>query len=132
MTLDEIICITGRQGLFKIINRKEPKILVESLVDGKKSMVHTTQNGISILSKISIYTTVSQVSLATVFSEIYDKEKGAKTISHKSNQQSLITLFEEVLPEYDRERVYTSNIKKIVQWYNILVDKNFDFKRLNE
>ena len=65
--------------------------------------------------------------LLTVFKTMYEKTEGKETISHKESGKKLTTYFSEILPDYDEERVYTSNIKKVIQWYNLLVTSGLDF-----
>ena len=81
----------------------------------------------SLLENIAIFTYDEEVPLLTVFKSIFEKEAGKETISHKGSGAKLTSFFSEILPEYDQERVYTSNIKKIIQWYNALIAIEFDF-----
>ncbi len=131
MTLEKLIVVTGKPGIFKINSQTKAGLLVESLVDNKKFPIHNIHN-VSSLNDIAIYTDEDEVSLRTIFKTIYDREKGKPTINHKESKQVLTKFFSEVLPNYDVERVYPSNIKKIVQWYNMLVDAKFDFSTLEQ
>lgn len=131
MTIDKIVAISGKPGLFEIISQTKGGIIVRSLVDNKRFPVNAVQN-VSVLNDIAIYTYEKEVSLKEVFSNIANKENGKETISHKESNDKLKSFFGEVLPNYDDERVYTSNIKKVVQWYNILVTAGFDFATLTE
>ncbi len=131
MTLEKLIVVTGKPGIFKINSQTKVGLLVESLTDNKKFPIHNIHN-VSSLNDIAIYTDEDEVPLRTIFKTIYDKEKGKKTISHKESKAVLIDFFTEILPNYDVERVYASNIKKIVQWYNLLVDAKFDFSSLEQ
>ena len=90
---------------------------------------HTKANS---LEEISIYTNNDTISLIKVFEKIYNKEKGKKCISHKSSKSDLEKKFREILKEYDEERVYSSDIKKIFQWYNILISSGFKFENSNK
>lgn len=120
MSLDKILSIAGKPGLFKIVTQTRTGAVVESLVDKKRLTVGAHSN-ISILSEIAIYTLTEEVPLPQVLEKIKLKEKGESTsISHKANKDDLEEFFFEVLPEYDEDRVYPSDIKKIIQWYNIL------------
>ena len=80
-----------------------------------------------MLENISIYTYDEEVPLLTVFKTMYEKTEGKEAISHKESGKKLISFFSEILPDYDEDRVYTSNIKKVIQWYNILVSSGIDF-----
>lgn len=131
MKFSKIIAVSGKSGLFEILSQTKSGVIVKSLVDGKRSPVSATNN-VSLLENIAIYTYETEVPLAKVFKKIADKEDSKETISHKASGKELTDLFSEVLPDYDTERVYTSNIKKIVQWYNILVKSEFDFSTLTE
>lgn len=121
MNLTGIISISGKPGLFKVVAQGKNNIIVESLIDGKKSPAYSTDR-ISALEDISIYTYEEDVPLKDVYSEIYKKENGKKTISHKESLNKLTAYLLEVLPNYDEDRVYPSDIKKLFQWYNLLHD----------
>lgn len=123
MNLTGIISISGKSGLSKILSQSKNGLIVESLVDGKRFPVHGTEK-ISSIEDISIYTTDEDVLLKEVFEKIHQKESGGKAIDHKSSKEDLKKYFEEVLPNYDKERVYESDIKKVFQWYNLLQEKN--------
>ena len=131
MTLEEIISVTGKPGLFKIISQAKSSIIVESLIDQKRFPVNAMHN-VSVLDNIAIYTYEEEVPLKLVFKAIAEKEEGKECISHKESAKKLVAYFQEVLPDYDDERVYTSNIKKVLQWYNLLVTSNFDFTTIKE
>ena len=96
--------------------------LAESLLDGKKISVGMRHN-VSVLSEIAIYTLTEEVPLQEIFQKIKDKENGAPTISHKVSKDELEEYFFNLVPDYDEDRVYASDIKKVVQWYNILQKK---------
>lgn len=131
MSLTKIIAIAGKPGLYEIIAQAKAGFITSSLADGKKTPVKNTQN-VSVLSDIGIYTYEEEIPLGKVFLNIHEKEEGKETISHKSANNELADLMLAVLPEYDQERVYVSNIKKIVQWYNILISNEFDFETIKE
>jgi len=126
MEFNKIIAVTGKPGLFQVVSQTKTGILVESLTDKKRFPIISTQN-VSLLENIAIFTYDEEVPLLTVFKSIFEKEAGKETISHKENGAKLSSFFLEILPEYDQERVYTSNIKKIIQWYNGLIAVGFDF-----
>lgn len=120
MSLEKILSISGKPGLYQLKTQTRTGLLAESLADGKKITVSTRQN-VSLLSEIAIYTLTEEVPLGQVFTKISEKENGGEAISHKSTRDQLEEYFFEVLPDYDEDRVYPSDIKKVVQWYNLLV-----------
>ena len=126
MEFNKIISVAGKPGLFHAISQTKTGFIVESLVDKKRFPIPSTNN-VSLLENIAIYTYEEEVPLLTVFKTIYEKNEGKETISHKDSGQKLTAYFSEILPEYDEERVYTSNIKKVIQWYNLLVKSGLDF-----
>tara|TARA_B100001059_G_scaffold130565_1_gene130561 strand:+ start:419 stop:829 length:411 start_codon:yes stop_codon:yes gene_type:complete len=119
MSLEKILTISGKPGLYQLQNQTRNGFLATSLIDGKKISVSAREN-VSILAEIAIYTLTKELPLSEVFAKIFDKEKGGEAISHKSTEDELEEYFFEILPDYDEDRVYTSNIKKILQWYNLL------------
>ncbi|HEX8517082.1 MAG TPA: DUF5606 domain-containing protein [Bacteroidia bacterium] len=119
MNLSGIISIAGMSGLYKVIAQSKNGLIVESLVDKKRIPAHST-NKVSSLEDVSIYSTGDDVPLKEVFQKIHDKEKGGAAIDHKSADAELRTYFKKAFAEYDEERVYTSDIKKVLMWYNIL------------
>ena len=124
MSLDEILSISGKPGLFKIVTKTRSGFVAESLIDSKKVTVNM-HNNVSVLSEIAIYTLTEEVPLREVLKKIKDKEDGKQTsISHKDPKIKLEEYFFEILPDYDEDRVYASDIKKIVQWYNLLQQKD--------
>jgi len=124
MTLDKVLSISGRPGLFKLLTQTRNGFIAESLLDKKKVSVNI-QHNVSILSEIAIYTLSEELPLKDVLNKIKTKENGKKTsISHKDSKDKLEEYFFEVLPDYDEDRVYASDIKKIIQWYNLLEEHN--------
>ena len=119
MSLEKIIAISGKPGLYELISQTRGGFLVTSLADGKKQSI-SMRNNVSVLSEIAIYTYDEEVPLKDVFKSIFKKENGGEAINHKSSKKELENYFQEVLPSYDEDRVYASDIKKIVQWYNLL------------
>ena len=120
--LKGILAISGQQGLFKMIAESKNNIIVESLETGKRMPVYTSTR-VSSLEDIAIYTDSKEMPLKEVLKKIYDKEEGKATISHKASPDKLKSYFAEILPGYDRDRVYVSDIKKVILWYNILFEK---------
>lgn len=131
MELKDIVAINGKPGLFLIKAHAKGGIIVESMLDGKKFPV-TATHSISSLNEIAIYTYEEDLPLKIILKSIGEKENGKETISHKESGKQLTSYFREILPNYDEERVYTSNIKKVIQWYNILASKGFDFNKIEE
>lgn len=119
MNLSSIISISGQSGLFKIVSQTNNGIIVEPLGGGRRFPVHGAQR-VSSLEDISIYTYEEDILLADVFQKIYDGLGGKEAISHKSSAEDLKGFLSTHLPNYDEQRVYNSDIKKLVQWYNIL------------
>lgn len=122
MDLKEILSISGKPGLYKLVKQTGNGVIVESLEDGKRFPAFTHQR-ISSLEEISIFTDTEDMPLKDVFKKMYEKHEGGPSISPKSSSNELEAYFAEIVPEYDEERVYSSHIKKIIQWYNIL-EKN--------
>ena len=129
MEFSKIISVAGKPGLFHAISQTKSGFIVESLIDKKRFPIPSTNN-VSLLENIAIYTYEEEVPLLTVFKSMYEKTAGKETISHKESSQRLTAYFSEVLPDYDEERVYTSNIKKVIQWYNLLVTSGVDFSTI--
>lgn len=126
MVLDKILSIGGKPGLFKLLTQTRSGFVGESLLDGKRVTVGIRSN-VSVLSEIAIYTLEEEVPLREVFQKIKEKESGKKTsISHKVEKIQLEEYFFEILPNYDEDRVYASDIKKIIQWYNILTENKIN------
>lgn len=121
MNLAGIISISGKPGLYKVLAQGKNNIIVESLKEGKKSPAYSTDK-ISALEDISIYTYEEDVPLKDVYAKIYEKENGGKCPSHKESLNKLEAYLGEILPNYDADRVYPSDIKKLFQWYNLLHD----------
>ena len=121
MNLDKVLSISGKPGLYELISRSKGGFIVKSMDTGKKTAVSMRHN-INVLGEIAIYTYDDEIPLYKVFRNIAEKESNGKTIDPKSSSNELKSYFQEVLPEYDEERVYVSNIKKVLQWYNSLVD----------
>lgn len=119
MDLSGIISIAGMSGLFKVIAQTKNGLIVESLIDKKRVQAFSTQQ-ISALEDVSIYSTGDDVPLKEVFQKIYEKEKGGPAINHKSADAELKKYFKAAFAEYDDERVYVSDIKKVLNWYNSL------------
>ena len=121
MSLEKVLAISGKPGLYELKAQTRGGFVAESLADGKKISVNVRHN-VSMLSEIAMYTYTEEVPLRAVFEKIAEKEDGKEAISHKESKAKLEEYFKEILPEYDEDRVYASDIKKVFQWYNILVN----------
>lgn len=122
--MDKIIAVAGRTGLFEIQTQTRMGVIANNLADGKKIITQPTDQ-VSVLADIQIYSFSGEVPLSEVMLKIKDQEiKGLAVVKPKAGQNELQSFFEEVLPDYDTERVYTSDIKKIVQWYLLLKQHN--------
>ena len=119
MSLDKIVSISGKPGLYHLRAQTRSGFIAESLTDGKKIPVGLRHN-VSVLSEISIYTLDGEEPLGEVFAKISAKEDGGKAIDHKVSKDELEAYFFDVLPNFDEDRVYASDIKKVIQWYNLL------------
>lgn len=119
MNLTGIISISGKAGLFKVVGQSKNSIIVENINDGKRMPAYAS-NRISALEDISIYTIEEDVPLREVYEKIYEKEQGKEAPPHKEDIDILRTYLESILPDYDKEKVYDSDLRKLFQWYNIL------------
>ncbi|MBK0368216.1 DUF5606 family protein [Flavobacterium agrisoli] len=122
MNLEKILAISGKPGLYALKVQTRTGFVAESLVDGKKVTVSLKSN-VSLLSEISIYTYDGEKPLSEVMKLIADKENKGQAISHKEDNATLLAYFKEILPNYDEDRVYPSDVKKILNWYNTLQAK---------
>ena len=115
--LTGIIAISGQSGLFKVVAQTKNGIIVEGLTDKKRSSISSTAK-VSSLEDISMFTTGEDKPVAEIMKSIFDKENGGTCLDSKSDDKAVASYFESVLPDYDKERVYTSNMKKLFTWYN--------------
>jgi hypothetical protein len=122
MNLEGIINVAGKPGLYKVISKGNKKVIVESFIDGKKSPLYS-DNQANMLEEIGIYTYEDTKPLSEIFDNIAKKEKGEQALNHKSSTKQLTIYFREILSDYDEERVYISDIKKVLQWYNAMQKK---------
>ena len=122
MNLEKILSISGKPGLYALKIQTRTGFVAESLLDGKKITVGLRSN-VSLLSEISMYTNSAEKPLAEVMRAIAIKEDNGPAISHKEDNATLIAYFKEILPDYDEDRVYASDIKKVINWYNMLQAK---------
>ena len=119
MNIDGIIAVSGKPGLYKVIGQTKNGVIVTSLSDGKKMAMSSTSQ-MSALQDIAIYTYTEEIPLVDVLEKIRIKEEGKAAIGHKSSAAVLSDYFREVLEDYDEDRVYSSDIKKVISWYNTL------------
>lgn len=132
MDLQGILSISGKPGLYKHVSQTKNGIIVESLIDEKRMPAYASAK-ISALEDIAIYTEEEDMPLSDVFKRIYESEDGKETIGKKASNEELKEYFDTILPEYDRDRVYVSDIKKILTWYNLLVKLDLmDFSEKEE
>lgn len=124
MGLEKILSISGKPGLFELSAQTRGGFIAKSIIDQKKIAVNVRHN-VSLLSEIAIYTYTEEVPLGTIFQKMFEKEEGKAAISAKASKKELEAYFSEVLPDYDSERVYQSDIKKVIQWYNLLINNGF-------
>lgn len=131
MELREILAISGQPGLYKYVAQSARGIIVESLADGRRFNAPASSR-VSSLTEISVYTEGDDIPLAEVFTRIYAHTGGRQAVSPKETPEKLKAAFAEALPEYDRERVHVSDIKKCFAWYNTLVAAGFTEFKLPE
>jgi len=123
MDLSNILAITGKSGLYKVASKTKIGLIVESLLDGKKMPVFLSDRS-SVLADISIFTNTGDVPLKKVLLKIFEKENGGPSIDPKESSQNLQAYFESILPDYDKKRVFDSDLKKLFAWYQLLQEKN--------
>ena len=122
MVLKDILSISGESGLFKFVAQGKNAIIVEHIETGKRSSAFSSAK-VSSLEDISVFTENEDLPLGKVFDRIFEKESGGQTIDSKAESVKLKKYFEELIPDYSREKVYKSDIKKIILWYNLLQKK---------
>jgi hypothetical protein len=119
MNLEGIISISGMPGLYKVVGQMKNGVIAESLSDKKRSPIYSHQQ-ISTLEDISMFTTGDNKPVSDIMKAIFDKEKGGACIDYKADEKQIVAYFESVLPDYDKERVHPSNMRKLFNWYNAL------------
>jgi hypothetical protein len=123
MNLKDILAISGYSGLFRFVSQGRSGVIVEGLID-KKRMNASSSARVSALDDIAIYTEDKEIPLKEILRRIFKKENGGQTIDPKSPNDKLKDYFEAIVPEYDHEKVYVSDMKKVFTWYNILLGQN--------
>ena len=119
MNLEGIINVAGKPGLYKVVSQGNTTVIAESLTDGKKTPLFS-HNQSNMLEAIGIYTYDDTKPISEIFDDIAIKENEGQALSHKSSTNQLTNYFREILADYDEERVYISDIKKVIQWYNAM------------
>ena len=122
MNFDKILAISGKPGLFELKIQTRSGFVAESMIDGKRITVSMRSN-VSLLSEISMYTHTQEKPLVEILRAIAIKENEGPAISHKEDNAKLLAYFMQIVPDYDEERVYPSDIKKVLNWYNMLQAK---------
>jgi len=123
MELSKILAISGKPGLYKMLTQTKAGFVVESLTDGKRFSVFAHER-VSSLEEISIFTTgEGDMLLKEVFRKIFDKLEGKPGLDADADNKALKSFFLETIPTYDQERVYVSDMKKTLAWYNLLLEK---------
>ena len=122
MNLEGILSIAGKAGLYKMVSQAKNTIIVESLIDKKRMPLYASHQ-VSALEDIGIYTYSDTAPLSEIFDAIAKKENGGQCLNHKSSKDEMFNWMREVLPEFDEDQVYHSDIKKLAQWYNILQEQ---------
>ena len=117
--LTGIISISGQPGLFKIVAQSKNGVIVEGLADKKRLNIYSSTK-VSTLSDISMFTTGEDKPIEEIVTSIFEKEKGGAAIGSKEDDKAVEKYFGEILPEYDKDRVYVSNMRKLFSWYNSL------------
>ncbi len=135
MKLSKIATVSGKPGLFLIFKPTKGGVIIEALDDKKSKTIVSSSHKVSILHEVSIYTTTKDgsIPLADVLKKINEKFKGVLPIEPKADNQVLLNFLEEILPEFDKEKVRPSDVKKLLTWYNILIKYSpTTFEELNE
>ena len=123
MNFSDIAAVSGKRTLFKVVNPARTRLILESLDDQKKKMIVTMRGKVSILSEISIYTVDSEgsVPLEDVMKKTHQEFNGDTDLDKNSSPEELKSFLKFILPKYDENRVYVSDIRKLVQWYGQIV-----------
>lgn len=120
MDLSKILSISGKGGLFRVVSQAKNAVIVESLLDGKRQPAFS-HDKISSLEEISVFTTGDDIPLKEIFRSFFIKLEGKSAPDFRNDSKALKTFFQGMVPEYDKERVYVSDMKKMVSWYNLLI-----------
>ena len=132
MKLDEVISISSREGLFKILSKTRYGFIAQSLLNDKKISTKINDQ-VSILSEIQIFGISEEKSLQEIFKSIFKLENGLQTkIHYKSSKEDLMSYFSLIYKNHDDNRVYPNDVKKIIKWYNLLLVKDFFSSMISE
>ena len=122
MDLNKILSIAGKPGLYRLVAQSKNGLIIESLLDGKRMNAFMNEK-ISSLEEISLFSHSEDVALKDVLRNMYNLTKGQKAIDNKADDAKIKELFGQVVPDYDQERVYVSHMRKVIGWYNLLLEK---------
>ncbi len=122
MIIQKIIAIAGKPGLYEVLATNRNNLVVESMLDGKRSSLPGTSR-VSSLGDITMYTTEEDILLMEVLNRMHEHTGGKPGVSHKASTAEIRAFIDEIVPELDHERVFNSDLKKLVQWFNILAEK---------
>lgn len=122
MDLKQILSIAGKPGLYKLVAQSKNGLIIESLLDGKRMNAFMNEK-ISSLEEISLFSYNEDVALQDVLKNMYNQTNGQKAIDHKADDATVKAFFEQTVPNYDKERVYVSHMRKVIGWYNLLIEK---------
>ncbi len=132
--LKNILSVTGKSGLYKLVSRGNNMLIIESLIDGKRTPTYARDKIVS-LADVSMFTMEEDIPLNEVLTSLCKHEKAAvcSLDAKKADNEALRSFFAEILPTFDRDRVYPSDIRKLIQWYNILIQAGItDFSEVEE
>jgi len=122
MDLKKILSIAGKPGLYKLVAQSKNGLIIESLLDGKRMNAFMNEK-ISSLEEISLFSHNEDVALKDVLKNMYNLTNGQKAIDRKADDAAVKAFFEQTVPDYDKERVYVSHMRKVIGWYNLLIEK---------
>jgi len=122
MDLKKILSIAGKPGLYKLVAQSKNGLIIESLLDGKRMNAFMNEK-ISSLEEISLFSHNEDVALKDVLKNMYNLTNGQKAIDRKADDAAVKAFFEQTVPDYDKERVYVSHMRKVIGWYNLLLEK---------
>ncbi|MCH5168207.1 MAG: DUF5606 domain-containing protein [Prevotellaceae bacterium] len=126
--LETVLAIAGKPGLYRLVSRGNRSLIVETIDEKKKRMPTFAHDKVISLADIAMYTDEKEVPLREVLKSIKDKEEG-KAVAldyRKASKEELYAFLAEVLPDFDRDRVYPTDVKKLIQWYNLLIENGLD------
>ncbi|MFA6830757.1 MAG: DUF5606 domain-containing protein [Bacteroidaceae bacterium] len=123
MILENILSISGKQGLYKLLSNNKHMIIVEMIGQNKRMPVHNTEQVVA-LSDVAMYTYEEEIPLREIMASLFEvmNEQKIELNIKNASKDELFEFFGKVLPEFDRDRVHASDIKKLIQWYNLLLE----------